>query len=132
MSSPVRALIEGSPQLSSTAPAQTAIGGTAAQFLGPNPKRKGLIVQNTGTTVIYLSLGTTNPTATVYHVALKACTTHDDGSGGVYLDDSWVGAVQGLSSAGGGTCVITELASGSPNWNVACTFGDVFDGGQLW
>jgi hypothetical protein len=73
----VRALVEGSPAQGSSVPAQTAISTTAALILGPNPKRKGFLIQNTGTTVIKLVLGTTTPTQTVYHAALKACSAAD-------------------------------------------------------
>lgn len=90
-------------------PAQTSIGAGAGQVLAANENRRGLIVQNTGATTLYLVLGTGTPTATVYHVALKACTAGDDGLGGVYIDDAWTGAVQAIGSAGGGTAVITEI-----------------------
>jgi hypothetical protein len=76
--------------------------------------RKGLIIQNTGTTIIRLVLGTGTPSQTVYHVALKACSAADDGSGGVYVDDSWIGAIQAISSAASGTMVICETSVGSP------------------
>jgi hypothetical protein len=122
MGGPVRAFIEGSPQLSTTTPAQTGITDTAAQILGLDPKRKGMIIQNTGTTVLKFVLGTATPTQTVYHIALGACTGADDGLGGTYFESSWVGAVQAISSAAGGTCVITVFRTGSPNWNLA---GDV-------
>lgn len=92
-------------------PAQTSVGATAGQLLAINRKRKGLIIQNTGTTVIYLVLGPDTPTGTAYHVALKACSAANDGTGGTYTDDQWVGAVQAISSAPGGTCVITEITA---------------------
>lgn len=118
-----RALVEGSPALGSTTPAQTGLGVAAAVILNANPKRKGFTVQNTGTTVIKLTLGATDPTQTEYHVALKACSAADDGSGGTYFDDSWVGVVRGISSGAGGTCVVSEYQSGSPNWDVAYDWG---------
>lgn len=91
------------------APAQTAVGASAGTILNENRARRGLIIQNTGTTVIYLTLGSTNPTVTAYHMALKACTNANDGTGGIYSDDSWIGQVNAIGSAGGGTIVITEV-----------------------
>lgn len=90
-------------------PAQTTVNATAAQLLAANGSRRGLIVQNTGATVIYLGLGTATVTASAYHVALAACTNANDGLGGIYLDESWTGAVQAISSADGGTCVVGEV-----------------------
>lgn len=123
MAGPVRVIAEGSPQLSVSTPAQTSQGVAAATIVAANPKRKGLIVQNTGTTIIKLSFGANDPTATVYHVALAACTAGDDGTGGIYTDDSWVGEVRAISSGAGGTCVVTEFKTGSPDWNQAMDWG---------
>ena len=119
----VRALVEGSPQQGVSTPAQTSVGGTAGIILVFNAKRKGFIVQNTGTTTLYLSFGATLPTTSVYHVALKAATGADDGSGATYFDDSWVGVVNAISSAPGGTCVVTETVSSGPNWDLASDWG---------
>lgn len=90
-------------------PAQTSVGAGAGQILAANDGRRGLIIQNTGTTIIYLVLGSATPTATVYHVALRACSVANDGNGGIYNDDAWTGAVQAIGSVGGGTVVITEV-----------------------
>jgi hypothetical protein len=90
--------------------AQTAVGNAAGQILAGNAGRKGLIIQNTGTTNIYLLLGTGTPTSSVYHLALKGCVIADDGTGGIYNDDAWVGAVQAIGSALGGALVITEIS----------------------
>ena len=119
MSTPVRALVEGAPQETVSTPAQTSIGTVAAVVLVRNPKRKGFIIQNTGTTVIRLTMGSTSPTQTVYHVSLKACTGADDGSGGVYIDENYVGTVNAISSGASGTFVITEFMTGTPNWDLA-------------
>ena len=123
MSGANRVWIEGSPQLSVSTPAQTSQGVTAGVILTANPKRKGIIIQNTGTTVIKLSFGSTLPTATAYHVALAVCTSANDGTGGIYMDDSWVGQVNALSSGAGGTMVITELQTGSPDWDRSSDWG---------
>lgn len=123
MALPVRALIEGGPQLGASTPAQTSVGTDAGLILAQNHKRKSVIVQNTGTSIIKLTLGATLPTATAYHVALAACTAANDGKGGVWIDDGWIGAVNALSSAAGGTCVVTEITTGSPDWNQATDYG---------
>lgn len=90
-------------------PAQTSVGTTAGQILAANPGRKGFLVINTGTTILYVTLGRTVPTASAYHVPLSACTAANDGKGGSLADDAWIGAVQALSSDVGGTCVVTEF-----------------------
>jgi len=69
---------------SATAPAQTSVGTTASTILAANSSRIQVIVQNTGTTVIKLALGAT-PTQTVYHVALQACSSADNGTGGTLV-----------------------------------------------
>lgn len=107
----LRALTEARSRNTASTAAQTSLSDTSAQLLAANNNRKGLVVQNTGTTVIKLILGAGTVTQSVYHVALQAAAAADDGSGGVYLDDAWTGAVQGISSAAGGTLVITEVTS---------------------
>lgn len=123
MGGPIRALIEGAPQALVTTPAQTSIGATAALVLAANPERKGLVIQNTGTTVIKLTFGSDLPTQTVYHVALGAGTVADDGKGAVYIDDATTLAVNAISSGAGGTFVITEFETGMPDWNRASDWG---------
>ncbi len=93
-----------------SAAAQTSQGTTAAQILASNASRKQFMVQNTGTTVIKLSFSGTDPTATAYHVALAACAGADDGSGGTYISDLYTGVVKAVSSASGGTLVVTEIS----------------------
>ena len=93
-----------------TAPAQTAVGITAGQVLAANAARRSMVLQNTGTTVIKLVFGTTAPTQSVYHLALKGGVAADDGLGATYLDDQWTGAVQAISGAAGGTLVMTEIS----------------------
>lgn len=89
-------------------PAQTSQDTTADVVLAANASRKRFMVQNTGTTVIYLGLGAT-PTNTAYHIALLACVAANDGTGASYIDDTWTGSVSAISSAAGGLLVITEL-----------------------
>jgi len=104
-----------SPSSSSTAsnPVQTTVGTSAGQIIAANANRKALAIQNTGTTRIYLVLESGTPTATAYHIALPACGTANDGSSplwdGTISNILWLGAIQALSSAAGGTCVLTEL-----------------------
>jgi hypothetical protein len=119
----VRNFIEGSPQVGVSTPAQTSVGAAAGLLIAANPKRKGLTIQNTGTTVIKLNFGLVDPTQTVYHLALAASTSADDGTGASYFETSWVGPVRAISSAGGGTLVMTEFVTGSPDWNQASVWG---------
>lgn len=92
-----------------SAPAQTVVGTSAIAILAANADRKRVSFQNTGTTVIYLAFGATNPTTTAYHVALAPGAAADDGSGAFYSDEMIVQEVRALSSAAGGTVVITEV-----------------------
>jgi len=114
-----RMLVEGAPQKQSTTPAQTTIGAAAVLIAESNAKRKGFIIQNTGTSIIKVNLGPVDPTQTVYHVALKGGTAADDGLGAAYFDDAWTGQIRAISSAAGGTFVLTEFASGGPDWNAS-------------
>lgn len=120
---PERVLSDPAPQAFCSAPAQTSIGMTAARILAANTKRKGLFIQNTGTTIIRLSFGSTDPTQTVYHAALGACSAADDGTGGTWSDDAYTGEVRGISSAAGGTFVVAEFRTGSPDWDGAGDWG---------
>lgn len=92
-----------------SAAAQTTIGTTAAQLIAANPNRRGLTIQNTGTTILKLVYGTGTPTQTVYHIGLSACTAADDAKGGFIAEDPWTGAMQIISSGAGGTCVVMEI-----------------------
>jgi hypothetical protein len=123
MGGPIRAFIEGSPQAAVSVPAQTSVGAVAGVILSSNAKRKGFWIQNTGTTILYLSLGTTNPTVTAYHVALKGGTGADDGGGASYFESNWVGQVNAIGSAPAGTCVVVEITTGSPDWNQSGDWG---------
>jgi hypothetical protein len=106
--------LASTPPVSSTAsaPAQQTVGVLAGSILAANASRKGCAVQNTGTSRIYLGLGA-NPTTSNYHIALPACGNGNDGSSAVWdgtiSGALWQGAVYAISSAAGGTVVVTEL-----------------------
>lgn len=102
-------VVEGRSDIAS-APAQLAQGTTAATIISANADRKGFTVQNTGTTVIKLAFGSTNPTQTAYHVALAACPVADNGLGGYYSDDTFTGDVRAISSGVSGTLVTLEVS----------------------
>ena len=113
----VRTLTEAFPRVTASTPAQTSVTGAAGIVLNANAAtstnptggRKGFTIQNTGTTILYFTYGATNPTTTAYHIALAACTAANDGTGGIFDEDAWTGVVRAISSAAGGTCVITEF-----------------------
>lgn len=90
-------------------PAQTVVGTTAAQVLAANASRKRVMLQNVGTTRIYIAYGSTNPTTSAFHVALPAGGSAGDGSSQMISDDMWQGAIRAISSAAGGLLVVTEL-----------------------
>jgi len=103
-----RGLVSDGDSQVATAPAQTAVGTTEGQIVPANATRGQVIIQNTGTTVIKIALGAA-ATQTAYHVSLQAASAADDGSGGVFISDFWKGAIRAISSAAGGTCVVTEI-----------------------
>lgn len=105
----MRVGIEAIPRLTASTPVQGSIGTTAGQAVAANTARKRLTIQNTGTTVLKLCLGSATPTQTVYHCALSACSSSDDGKGASYFDDAWEGAVQIISDGAGGTYVLAEI-----------------------
>jgi hypothetical protein len=110
----VAGTFSSTPPVSSTssAPSQKTVGTVAGDILAANALRKACAVQNTGTTVIYLALGHT-ATATAYFIALPAGGVANDGSSprwdGTVSGVLWQGSVNAISSAAGGTCVVTEL-----------------------
>lgn len=107
--SKIESWIYAKPRKTASTPAQTSVGAGAGVILAANDNRKGLLIVNTGTTIIYLGLGAT-PTVTAYHYVLGACAVGDDGKGGQYFDDQWTGAISAIGSAGGGAIVITEIS----------------------
>lgn len=105
-------LVQGQDRV--TEPAQTAVSDTAG--IVSYPKQRMLFrAQNAGTTIMYLNLSSTLPTATVYQVALAACTVANNGTGGVFEIEGWAGPVSALSSAAGGFLVLTEVLT-PPSW----------------
>jgi hypothetical protein len=104
-----RASTQAFPRETVSTPAQTSVSNVAGTLLATNRARRGLVIQNTGTTIIYLVIGSATPTSSAYHFALGACASANDGKGGVYNDDAWIGPIQAISSAPGGTCCICEI-----------------------
>lgn len=85
------------------------VGSSAVILLFANPNRKELFIVNRGTSIIYIGLGS-NPTSTQYHLALPACSSADDGTGGVFISDIWQGDVYGICGAAlSSNACVTEL-----------------------
>lgn len=72
-----------------TIAANTPAIATGATALSSNPKRLAWNIQNLGTNTLFVLLGT-GATSSVFHVALKAGTGNDDGSGGSVAQESGV------------------------------------------
>ena len=47
--------------------------------------------------------GTPSPTATVYHVALAPCGSADDGTGAMFITETWTGQITAFSASAGFT-----------------------------
>lgn len=96
-----------SPATSSTSStvAQTTVGTSAVQALAANSGRKGFSIQNQGTTVLKILLGSATPTQANYTVALPPGGTANDGSSHPWYGPpgfTWTGAIQWISSGAGG------------------------------
>jgi hypothetical protein len=89
-------------------PAQQIIG-TTAMMLYPGGACKQIRIVNTGTTKIYLAFNDQVPSSTAYHIALAVCSSANDGTGGVYIDDVALGQINAVSSATGGTVCVTVI-----------------------
>lgn len=65
---------------------------SSATALSANATRQSFVITNSGTNVLYVRLAASAST-TVFHAALKACTTNDDGTGGTFYSDEYSGLV---------------------------------------
>lgn len=90
-------------------PNPIAVGTSPIKLMDFNECRKEVVIQNTGTTVLAIKLAP-NPNYAVgdFHVLLSAGTASRDGSGGIFVSDTWQGQIWIVSSAPGGECVIAE------------------------
>jgi hypothetical protein len=88
--------------------ALVTVGTSSTQAIAANPSRKRLILQNVGTTVLYVLLGTGSASATSLTFILPAGGTSKDGSSIIIFDIMWQGAVQVASSAAGGLMTAQE------------------------
>lgn len=61
--------------------ATAAVITTASTTIPSNPARTSWSVQNVGTSVVFVTMASAG-SSTVYHFALKAGTSNDDGTGG--------------------------------------------------
>jgi hypothetical protein len=102
--------VEGAPSTTSSAPAQTAVSSTASVVLAANAARLEATIVNTGTTVVYIAVNGQVPTTTAYYIALSACSTANDGTGGIWISDVVKGQVQAICGTSGTICV-TELTA---------------------
>jgi hypothetical protein len=87
----------------------TTVGTSSTQLLAANAARKRLILQNVGTTKIWILFGAGSASSSNYHIALPAGGTTNDGSSPIYVDTMWTGAIQAISSAAGGSVVAEEF-----------------------
>jgi hypothetical protein len=87
--------------------AQT-VGVASSSICALNAARLEVTITNTGTTTIFLGLAKT-PTTANYSIVLSPCTVANDSTGGTFQTHYFTGAVNAISSAAGGSCVVTEL-----------------------
>jgi len=79
----------------------------STQVADVNSDRAELIMQNVGTTVLYVGLGFP-PSLTNYSFALSAGGAANDGTGGFFSSLVWKGSVFVISASAGGLLAITE------------------------
>jgi hypothetical protein len=89
----------------------TAIGASSVQLLAANTSRKRLILQNVGTTRVYILFGAGTASSSNYHISLPAGGNANDGSSPIYSDTLWTGAIQAISSAAGGEVQAMEFTA---------------------
>lgn len=92
----------------STIQSRSGIVTSAGDVLAANDKRRTLIIQNLGTSPLFVALGT-GASASVFDFILQAGTGTDDGSGGVFLEDTL--SYTGIISVYGASvrCTVTEI-----------------------
>lgn len=83
---------------------QTSVASSASSvsLIAANAARKGLIIQNTSTAILYILLGGGTATATTAHSVQIA-------SNGYYDIGGFTGAVSGIWASANGQANITEL-----------------------
>lgn len=89
-----------------TISANTPAIASSATALAANPNRLAWSIQNLGQNVLYVLLGA-GASTTVFHVALKAASANDDGTGGSISQE-----------AGTVYCGIITIAGSSPRYTV--------------
>ena len=90
-------------------PGPTTVGTISTTLLAANATRVKVILQNVGTTKIFILFGAGVASDTNYHIALPAGGTANDGSSPLYVDVTWIGAIQAISSAAGGSVQAVEF-----------------------
>jgi hypothetical protein len=89
-------------------PIRHTVDAAAQLVLPSNSNREGFRIQNVGTSVIKGTLGSIDPTQTVFHFILPAGGTTNDGSSPPYESFLWSGEVRVISSVDGGAVVVAE------------------------
>lgn len=95
----------------SSAAVNTPSIASSATALAANPTRTQWSIQNLGQNVLFVRLGAA-ASSTVFHVALKAGTANDDGTGGICGQDTNVIYTGVISIAGTSPrYTVTEMSS---------------------
>lgn len=89
----------------------TTVGTSPVTLLAANNSRLKFLLQNVGTTKIWVLFGAGTPSSSLYHIALPAGGTANDGSCPIYIDTMWVGLIQAISSGAGGSCSAVEFTA---------------------
>jgi hypothetical protein len=91
-------------QTAKSSPNSTTSPATATTVLAANLDRKRFTIQSQDDEVLYLKLGT-GASSSDYHITLSAGSGAADGTGGIFTNDGYQGAV-------------SVAASGTPSYSV--------------
>jgi len=111
--SPPTVSVTGPSSTTANAVGQTTVTSGGGSILSSNASRLECTIVNTGTVVVYLGLNGKTPTFSppAYHIALSACTSANDGTGGTYTTDLVKGQINAIVASTSGTVMVTELTA---------------------
>jgi len=95
---------------SCSANAIATIGTGSIQAIVANSNRKKLILQNIGTTRLYVLFGSGTASSSNFTFILPAGGSSLDGSSPIYVDTIWQGSVQWVSSSIGGQGIANDCS----------------------
>lgn len=86
------------------------VGSSATQLLAANDNRRTIVLQNLSTSPIFVKFGS-GATTSSFSFILPAGTASNDGTGGVFTEDtlSYTGVITAVVSSGTADIQVTEI-----------------------